>query len=87
MLFVTHPVADMINDGLKINHELKFRMIQDDTKMWFRDYDKEWRRQELDEQIMKINHRLSKHIILKYDIKSLEYFCMSTGISLTEHNG
>ena len=53
MLFVSHPVADIINGGLTINNEFDFRIIKDDTKMWFRDYDKEWRRQELDEQIMK----------------------------------
>ena len=53
MLFVSHPVADIINGGLTINNEFDFRIIKDDTKMWFRDYDKEWRRQELDEPIMK----------------------------------
>ena len=68
---VSHPVADIKQRGLTINNEFDFRKIKDDTKMWFRDYDREWRRQELDEQIMRnISHnRLSTHIILKYCIK------------------
>ena len=52
MLFVSHLVADIINEGLKADDALDFRIITDDTKMWFIDYDKEWRGQELDEQIM-----------------------------------
>ena len=35
-----------MNEGLKINNELDFRIIKDGTKMWFRDYNTDWRRQE-----------------------------------------
>ena len=68
---VSHPVADIKQRGLTINNEFDFRKIKDDTKMWFRYYDKAWRRQELDEQIMRniSNNRLSTQIILKYCIK------------------
>ena len=70
MLFVRHRVADIINEGPTINSEFDFRQIKYDTKMLFRDYDKEWRRQELDEQKMGniLNNRLSKQIISKDDI-------------------
>ena len=53
MLFVNHPVADLINDGLVIVSELDLRIIKGETKMWFIDYDKEQRRQKLDEQILR----------------------------------
>ena len=50
MLFVNHAVADIINEGLTINNEFDFRIIKDDTNVWFRDYDTEWCRQDLDQQ-------------------------------------
>ena len=56
--------------------------------MWFRDFDQEWRRQELDEQIIRniLNNRLSKQIISKDDIYSLYYiFIMSKGKTLTKN--
>ena len=31
MLFVNHPVADIINEGLTINDEFDFRIIKVDT--------------------------------------------------------
>ena len=67
MLFVRHRVADIINEGRTINNEFDYRQIKDDTKMLFRDYDKERRRQELYEKIMNniLNNRLSKQIISK----------------------
>ena len=37
MLFVNHAVADIINEGLTINNEFDFRIIKDDTNVWFRD--------------------------------------------------
>ena len=56
-----------MNEGLTINNEFDFRIIKDDTKMWFRDYETEWHRQELYEQIINpmFNNRLSKQIISK----------------------
>ena len=53
MLFVNHPVADLINDGLEIANELNFRIIKDETQIWFIGYDEERRGQELDETIMR----------------------------------
>ena len=56
--------------------------------MWFRDFDQEWRRQELDEQIIRniLNNRLSKQIISKDDIYSLYYILiMSKGKTLTKN--
>ena len=90
MLFVRHRVADIINEGRTINNEFDYRQIKDDTKMLFRDYDKERHRQELDEQIMNniLNNRLSKQIISKDVIHSLEYIViMSTGLALTTNSG
>ena len=90
MLFVRHRVADIINEGRTINNEFDYRQIKDDTKMLFRDYDKERHRQELDEQIMNniLNNRLSKQIISKDVINSLEYIViMSTGLALTTNRG
>ena len=90
MLFVRHRVADIINEGRTINNEFDYRQIKDDTKMLFRDYDKERRRQELYEKIMNniLNNRLSKQIISKDVINSLEYIViMSTGLALTTHRG
>ena len=79
-----------MNEGFNFNNELDFRIIKDDTNMWFRDCDTEWRRQELDEQISRnmLNNRLSKQIISKDDINSMDGFViMSTGISLIKNNG
>ena len=90
MLFVRHRVADIINEGRTINNEFDYRQIKDDTKMLFRDYDKERRRQELYEKIMNniLNNRLSKQIISKDVINSLEYIViMSTGLALTTNRG
>ena len=50
MMFVCHPGADIINEGLELVEALDFRIIEDDTKMWLIDYDKEWRRQALDDK-------------------------------------
>ena len=52
MTVVNHPVVDIINDGLTINNELCLRMIKDDTKMPFKAYNKQWRRQELENTYM-----------------------------------
>ena len=62
IMFASHPVADIINEGHEIAEALDFRIIKDDTKMWFIDYDKEWREQELDEQVIRhsLKHRLVK---------------------------
>ena len=49
MLFDSHPVADIIDEGLEINDALDFRIIKDDTQMRIIYYGKEWRGQELDE--------------------------------------
>ena len=48
MTVVNHPVVDIINYGLTINNELCLRMIKDDTKMSFKAFNKQWRRQELE---------------------------------------
>ena len=64
-----------MNEGHKINNELNFRIIKDDTKMRFRDYDTDWRRQDSDEQmsINVLNNRLSKQIISKHGVNSLDF--------------
>ena len=56
MLFVSHPVADIIDECLTIkiiiiNSISEYSKMT--PKMWFRDYAKVWRRQDLDEQIMR----------------------------------
>ena len=74
MLFARHRVADIINEGRTINKEFDYRQIKDDTKMLFRDYDKERRRQELYEKMNNIlNNRLSKQIISKDVLNTLDY--------------
>ena len=50
MLFVIIPVADLINDWLENVNELDFKIIIDETKMWFIDFDKERRGLEIDEK-------------------------------------
>ena len=64
MLFVTHPVADVINHKLDIINWRDFRLIHDENKTWFIDYDLKWRGQELDEERLEntSNNRFSKHI-------------------------
>ena len=37
MMFVTHRVAEIINEGLEICDALDFRIIKDKSKMWFID--------------------------------------------------
>ena len=51
-----------MNEGLKLNNEIDFRIIKDDTKMWFRDYDTDWRRQERQAKI----HRLLLDIFCEW---------------------
>ena len=68
MLSVSHPVADIMNEGLEIVDAFDFRIINDDPKLWFIDSDREeWRGQELDEQIIRhmLNKRLGKNTFRK----------------------
>ena len=52
MLLPSHPLADIINEGIEIADALDFRITKDDTKMWFIACGKEeWRSQELDEKL------------------------------------
>ena len=69
MLFANHPVADIINAGLTINNEFYVSVIKDDTKMWFRAFDKEfahartwWKHINMFEQMFE----LTVHIKRKY---------------------
>ena len=47
MLYVSHPATDIINEGPTINDAFGFTILKDDYKLWFRDYDKEFRRQDI----------------------------------------
>ena len=53
MLHVSHPLADIINEGLTINVKFVVRIVKAAYKMWFIDYYKELRRQDIAEQTMK----------------------------------
>ena len=87
MMCVSHLVADIINEGLELIEELDFIINKGDTKMRFIDFDIEWRRQDIDEQIMRyiLNNCLSKssHITREYKIIGL-FFIMSTWTTLNK---
>ena len=69
MLFVSQPVADLINDWLGIVNELDCRIIKDETELWFIEYDKEGRELELDENEKYLRNHLNKQLISnKYSI-------------------
>ena len=42
MLYVSHPVPDIINEGIVIDDFLDFRIIQDAYMMWLIVYDQEF---------------------------------------------
>ena len=50
MLCVSHPIADLINDGLVINNKLDLlKIIKDENNGCCLDYDEECRRFDLEE--------------------------------------
>ena len=71
MLYVGHPATDKINEAREITDVLLFEK----KKMWFIDYDTEWRRQELEEQLIIniINNRFSlkQHIKISWTVIGL----------------
>ena len=51
LLFVRHTVDYIINESVEWADELDFEIIvKDDSKIWFIDYDLEWRGQELEDK-------------------------------------
>ena len=49
MLYVSHPVAYILNERLTINDVFYCKIINNDYKIWFIYYDIEWRGQKLEE--------------------------------------
>ena len=51
LLFVRHTVDYIINESVEWADELDFEIIvKDDSKIWFIDYDLEWRGQEFEDK-------------------------------------